>query len=220
MVVMTPICYASDGSKIYSFAYGHKNSDKLYMVLISSNSNPSPDLSDLTWNIISLVSADDSYYMAETYYSMADCVVDDQGVFSLISQSSLPNDRTAPSKSSPTSVIRGLQYRPSSNGPSGTWANIDVFNSTGYVWDDTIASQLISIKDPGTGANTVMHLTSKDWAQGFYVSILNSANNDSAPMIMTQSALWKVAGKAYDGVNALTYANGKVYSAASIQTPC
>ncbi|GJJ71667.1 hypothetical protein EMPS_04017 [Entomortierella parvispora] len=164
MGLLSPICFASDGVRI--FGYGYTGSyDHPYWswnYVISSNPNPSPDLSDLTWTVVSNISTYAAYYLpSNTYGQEFDCTVDDKGTFTILARDSQLTI------SSPTDTnIRGLQFSPT--GGNGTWSNIAVVSSLSYVWDASAWSQLVWTKDPTSGNNTVMHLTEKFLADGFY----------------------------------------------------
>ncbi|KAG0042976.1 hypothetical protein BGZ83_011964 [Gryganskiella cystojenkinii] len=222
MGLLTPICYATDGNKIYGYGFA---GDQRYHYpnyvnyLIVSNSNPAPDLSDLTWSVVSTINRNSTYYLLSEMNVYNDnrysnCAVDDQGVFSIIAGFSTPYFG-APAN---TSTIRGLQYRPSgynginTSSTNGTWVNFDVYNSTGYQWDLSTSSQLAVFKDPGSGTNTVMHLTTDIYnSNGFYIATLSQPVGTS-PLMMTQSPFWAWPSK-NDGLTfALTLAGGKIYA--------
>lgn len=189
MGLLSPVCYASDGNKLYGYGFSgtYDQPNLSYNYLIVSNNNPAPDLSDLTWTLLSTISRDSLYYLfASTYYDgqAFNCAVDDRGVFTIIARDSLQYLGAA------IDSKRGLQYQPPDNGittssTNGTWKNFDVINPDVYNWPNGDWSQLAVFKDPTTGNNTVMHLTNQFLDDGFYVATLNETS-----MWMTQSSLW------------------------------
>ncbi|KAG0036536.1 hypothetical protein BGZ83_003784, partial [Gryganskiella cystojenkinii] len=212
MGLLSPVCFATDGNKIYGFGFSafYANPVLSYNYLIVSSSNPAPDLSDITWKLVSTIGRDHIYYLMPTYLGPFDCTVDDQGVFTVLSRNSrlylaAPQDY----------FYRGVQYRPSgyggvdTSGTNGTWVNIDVSKSPKYYWEGGYWSTLAIFKDPATKANTVMHFTLNFVTNGFYVASLNQ----TTPMLMNQSALWPLNGT-YGTPQAVTFANGIIYTLA------
>ncbi|KAG0045354.1 hypothetical protein BGZ83_009426, partial [Gryganskiella cystojenkinii] len=212
MGLLSPVCFATDGNKIYGFGFSafYAHPGWSYNYLIVSSSNPAPDLSDITWKLVSTIGRDPIYYLQTTYLSDPfECTVDDQGVFTILARSS----RLYPAAPS-DNYYRGVQYRPSGYGgvdtsaTNGTWVNFDVSNSFSYLWDSGYWSTLAVFKDPTTRANSVMHFTNNFLMYGCYVAALNQ----TTPMLMKQSAFWPWTSITYGTSQAVTFANGTIYS--------
>ncbi|KAG0044033.1 hypothetical protein BGZ83_010730 [Gryganskiella cystojenkinii] len=175
MGLLAPLCFASNGNKLFGFGfagyYSDPSSSSGYNYLVTSNANPAADLSNLSWQLVSTAyrNSGSIYYLIGFDVGDLQCTVDDQGVFTVIA-------RTAVS----TLGLPRDQYQCT----NGTWLNVDTRNttSTGYSWDIVASSQLAIFKDPASGNNTVVHV-SGDWiTQDFYIATMNQ----DPPLFLSQ----------------------------------
>lgn len=156
MVTITPACVATDGVSLYVLAVDVKPTSsynaKPNYVLVKSNPNPSPTLSDLSWTLVSSKPVDDSLNALSAPYSISDfiCSMDPTTkAFMALSRRS-----TKPSSIIASDDTRGIRYVPDSDGGAGTWSNIGT--SASYQWESSgDSSQLYNFKDGTT--NTYMH---------------------------------------------------------------
>jgi len=183
-VVITPACAATDGVSIYAIAFdvvpddSYGNSNKYHYVLVKSNPNPSPTLSDISWTLVSSVRSSDPLYSLTPPYNKdyAACAVDEKTkVFTALSRSF-----REPTGGSNKGML-GIQFQPDSNGGPGTWVNVKT--STAYTWEAD-SSELYYYKN-ADGSQTLMHAT-RNQVRGVLVSAM-----DNPTMTLNQSpAQW------------------------------
>jgi len=135
LVALKPGCYATDGTSIYAldlrvrqktsfFAY-----EDFYYVLVKSNPNPSPDLSDISWSVVSVTNRDRLNLLGDPSV----CYINPTTkAFSVLSQlSKVTKDFESLEES-----VRGVQYQPKADGGGGSWTNITVSpGSPLFEWD-------------------------------------------------------------------------------------
>lgn len=135
LVTLNPGCYATDGTSIYAldlrvrqktsfFAY-----EDFYYVLVKSNPNPSPDLSDISWSVVSVTNRDRLNLLGDPSV----CYINPTTkAFSVLSQRS----RVTKGFESLEESVRGVQYQPKADGGGGSWTNITVSpGSPLFEWD-------------------------------------------------------------------------------------
>ncbi|KAF9342984.1 hypothetical protein BGX26_006472, partial [Mortierella sp. AD094] len=164
MGILAPVCMASDGTRLYTFALGLKDS-LFYHVLIKSSSIPSYTLNDMSWTLVSALGGTPSIPVSPVSIDSS-CLVDETGVFTIVSPTI--NGTSTASKGIP----QGLQYQPAGNasGGSGTWNHIYSPSVA-----STTRSTLFYLKD-SSGKNTLMkaHINSGSYTGAQHVNNLAS----------------------------------------------
>lgn len=108
----------------------------------------------------------------------------------------------------PDSTIRGVQYKPASDGGAGTWSNIDA--SAGYTWSYGKSSQLYKFKD-STGGGTLMQAYIGSMTSSFYVSAMDVASS----MMNQNPAAWTFKTTDTGYLYSIAFANNILYGLGS-----
>ncbi|KAG0261528.1 hypothetical protein BG011_000934 [Mortierella polycephala] len=201
MGVFNPDCVASDGTSLYAFAVAPSttNPKAFFYVLVKSNANPSPTLSNLSWTLVSAVSRDDYAYL---FYitGVFECAVDETGVFTVLGSESM-----ARGSGVSDAIIRGLQYQSSGD----TWK--DVNTDILYSWNGDY-STLFNFKD-SMGINTVMHAYFSRNKELFVATM------DATTLTLMQSpSAWSLP-EAVNGVPVKTgFAGNMIYTLGSLDS--
>lgn len=141
LVALKPDCYATDGTSIYALDlrvpqktsfFGYND---FYYVLVKSNPNPSPDLSDISWSVVSVTNGDHLNVLGSPSVCYINPTTKALSVLSLRSKVTKGFEDLEES-------VRGVQYQPKADGGGGSWANITVSpGSPLFEWDSSIGSQ-------------------------------------------------------------------------------
>ncbi|KAF9350909.1 hypothetical protein BGX26_010955 [Mortierella sp. AD094] len=146
MGILVPACMASDGTRIYAFAYGSKGGvGPTYYVLIKSNSIPSYTLNDMSWTLVSALGGAPDVLGPPPASIDSSCLVDETGVFTIVSDIF---NFTRPVSSKGQTL--GLQYQPAGNTSGGSGAWNCIYSPSGY-----FRSTLFYLKD-FSGKNALM----------------------------------------------------------------
>ncbi|KFH62109.1 hypothetical protein MVEG_11748 [Podila verticillata NRRL 6337] len=217
LVALKPGCYATDGTSIYALDlrvpqktsfFGYSD---FYYVLVKSNPNPSPDLSDISWSVVSVTNGDGLNILG----SPSVCYIHPTTkAFSVLSLWSKVTKGFESLKES----VRGVQYQPKADGGGGIWANITVSpGSPLFEWDSSIASQysnteLYKPKD----SDSIMFATANP-----HVENPNSAKSDTklwiasmdpSDLIMKQKpSPWLYDPALYGDLIYITFADNALY---------
>ncbi|KAG0325957.1 hypothetical protein BG000_001582 [Podila horticola] len=141
MSLLGPTCVASNGNTLYAFV-NTGYSDTAAITLAVSNTAPA-SLANLSWKVISTVPQKNLNTISGfAMVGQIDCVVDDKGVFTVMSLSTKPANSDNPLLTKPA----GLQYSPATN----TWINID--SSADYKWALSTGSALFEVTSGATSA--------------------------------------------------------------------
>ncbi|KAI1320918.1 hypothetical protein EDD11_009241 [Mortierella claussenii] len=201
MSVLDPVCVASDGGRLFALAVAQL-SPPLY-VLIKSNNNPSPYLTDLSWSLVSKTPLDKVNVLigaasANDYV----CAVDDMGVFSILSRRGTSSSTSSEGAERPI----GLQYLPAMATASSTEEWRDLQLSSGYKWDLSYGSQLFYFKDSAVGTNTLMHATAEG-PNGVRMAVL-----DPKTKLLEQSAnAWNLTLSTFAEPEAVGVTNNNLF---------
>ncbi|KAF9273198.1 hypothetical protein BGZ88_003984 [Linnemannia elongata] len=175
LVALDPGCYATDGTSIYALdlRVRQKKSffeyEDFYYVLVKSNPNPSPDLSDISWSVVSVTNRDRLNLLEDPSVCYINPTTKALSVLSLRSKMTKGFEQLEKS-------VRGVQYQPEADGKGGSWTNITVSpGSPLFEWDSSFASfysntQLYKPKD----SEIIMFATANP-----YVKNPNSAKSDT-----------------------------------------
>ncbi|KAG0240354.1 hypothetical protein B0O80DRAFT_497656 [Mortierella sp. GBAus27b] len=214
MVTIALACVATDGISLYGLSVNAappSSSSSNYYVIVKSNPNPSPTLSDLSWTVVSSKAIDDSIYalVAPNDVNGCSCAIDDTTkVFTAMTYQSrkLYSDP-------PANVTRGIQYQPDSGGGTGTWTNIET--SPDYQWRlQGDSTQLYEFKDSTTGKTTLMHAYVHIVLTKVYVAAM-----DSATLTMNQNrALWAYNKTLYGEAKAIVFSNNQLHTLGALNT--
>ncbi|KAF9211108.1 hypothetical protein BGZ59_008508 [Podila verticillata] len=143
--ILGPTCVASNGNTLYAFATSGTGATAT-ITLAQSNTAPS-SLANLSWKTIATASQNDlNTVQGYAFVGQVDCVVDDNGVFTVISQATHPVGNPNPLLTVPS----GLQYNPATK----TWTNINT--SPNYKWNIGTGSALFEVTSGGT--STLMQI--------------------------------------------------------------
>ncbi|KAF9363817.1 hypothetical protein BGX34_003236 [Mortierella sp. NVP85] len=209
MVTITPACAATDGVSIYIISVDASkvlySSDTFY-VLVKSNPNPNANLKDLSWTVVSKIQMNKSLQAimkgGPNDYS---CAVDSSTkVFTIVAR------RVHSGLGAVDEYVGGVQFNPDGNGGAGAWTNIK--SSPGYQWSvlGYAVEQLYNFKSSTSSSGTLLH--------AFYSSIAAThevyvASMDAATSTMKQNpAAWTLDKTKHGDLNALTFANGNLYT--------
>ncbi|KAG0331779.1 hypothetical protein BG004_001508, partial [Podila humilis] len=139
-------CVASSGSTLYALT-STGSGDAKKLVLAKSNAAPT-SFDDLTWTIYASTLQRDLYELSGlAQIGSFSCHVDDQGVFTALSQNSK-------SPGSGDQLPGGYQYNPSTE----SWTNIDM--TPDYKWSIFGGNALFTLTDAST--RTLMHVYKTD----------------------------------------------------------
>ncbi|CAO3566936.1 unnamed protein product [Mortierella alpina] len=221
LVSLNPHCYATDGTSIYAldlrvrqktsfFSY-----EDFYYVLVKSNPNPSPDLSDISWSVVS-VSNRDGLNLLD---SLSACYIHPTTkAFSVLSVRS----KTEKGYGDLEDSVRGVQYQPKADGGGGSWTNITVApGSPLFEWKDSVTSQYpyTQLYKPSDSEN-LMFATANP-----YVANPNSAKPDTkfwiasmdpSDLVMKQKpSPWLYDPALYGDLKEITFADDALYFYAS-----
>lgn len=175
LVALKPGCYATDGTSIYALdlRVRQKKSffeyEDFYYVLVKSNPNPSPDLSDISWSVVSVTNRDRLNLLEDPSVCYINPTTKALSVLSLRSKMTKGFEQLEKS-------VRGVQYQPEADGKGGSWTNITVSpGSPLFEWDSSFASfysntQLYKPQD----SESIMFATANP-----YVKNPNSAKSDT-----------------------------------------
>ncbi|KAF9962293.1 hypothetical protein BGZ70_008084, partial [Mortierella alpina] len=217
LISLKPHCFATDGTSIYALdlRVPQKTSffaaSDFYYVLVKSNPNPSPDLSDISWSVVSVSNRDGLNLLG----SLSACYIHPTTkAFSVLSLSS----GRAKSYDDLEDSVRGVQYQPKTDGGRGSWTNITVTpGSPLFEWDSSVASQysnteLYKPKD----SESIMFATANP-----HVANPNSAKSstklwiasmDPFDLVMKQKpSPWLYDPALYGDLKYITFADDKLY---------
>ncbi|KAF9904403.1 hypothetical protein BX616_001315 [Lobosporangium transversale] len=205
MGLLRPKCLTTDNTRLYAFAREMDLATEQYhYLLLKSNDNPSFDLKDLTWSIISVVPTTGlPLFVSYPYFGDFDCVVDDQGVFSIIGK----NDYDENFEDYPFNV-NAMQYVPSlTPGTNGTWRNITTpTQEADYLWNRAYKGTLFNYKD-AQGKNNLMHTYISSNESDVYVAAL-----DTTSMTLKQGiGAWNITNGKYSHSSYASFANNNIY---------
>ncbi|KAG0232305.1 hypothetical protein BGW42_008271 [Actinomortierella wolfii] len=140
LVALNPGCYATDGTSIYAFdlRVRQKTSffeiEDFYYVLVKSNPNPAPDLSDISWSVVSISNRDGLNILGDPSVCYIDPTTKAFSVLSL--RSKMKKGYESQEKS-----VLGVHYQPKADGKGGSWTNITVTpGSPLFEWDSSIGA--------------------------------------------------------------------------------
>ncbi|KAG0352936.1 hypothetical protein BGZ54_002496, partial [Gamsiella multidivaricata] len=208
MGILLPFCVATDNTRLYAIARATPYTSKTeYFLLIKSNDNPSSDLSNLNWTLVSAVPVagytNIKVYDLESLYT---CAINDAGVFSIIATDLI------------SAAYLGLQYQPLGTGGSGpapvvgggVWKNF-TFGAT-YNWPTISGTPLFNLKDI-QGINTLMQVYIAQNLTDFFVAALDSTtmvmNRGEAPWaIGPDHTYWANHAVAHVGSSMYTFGEG------------
>lgn len=194
MSLLGPTCVASNGNTLYAFV-NTGYSDTAAITLAVSNTAPA-SLANLSWKVISTVPQKNLNTIGGfAMVGQVDCVVDDKGVFTVMSFSTKPANSDNPLLTKPA----GLQYSPATN----TWINID--SSADYKWAISTGSALFEVTSGATSALMQIYGT------GVTTTTSSVAVYDPSTQTMVQrNATWAANGTpvqyAASGTNVYTLA--------------
>ncbi|KAG0084679.1 hypothetical protein BGZ93_009989 [Podila epicladia] len=145
MSLLGPTCVASDGTTLYAFL-NTGNGDTAAITLAVSNTAPT-SLTNLSWKVISTVPQKDLNYIGGfAMVGQIDCIVNDKGVFTIMSLGT----KTANNDNPLLTKAAGLQYNPATK----SWTNIN--SSDDYKWTLGTGSALFEVANGAT--STVMQI--------------------------------------------------------------
>jgi hypothetical protein len=169
-------CLTTDGTYLYGFSQpvptGY-DSNSHVIALIRSNANPT-SAATVTWTLLNAIDAGDFLFL-NGLNGRPDCTIDDKGVFSILSLTSIKSQYSVDSAGP-----MGLQFTPGVNNRNetqgvmpGTWTQ---FNLMGYKhrWEIRWSSTIFNVKENSTGANTLMHaVVDTTHYKDIYLSVMN-----------------------------------------------
>ncbi|KAF9898740.1 hypothetical protein BX616_003665 [Lobosporangium transversale] len=204
MGILDPFCYDFRQHHLYGIAVAPDYTDfekKLRYILIKSNTDP-PSAQGITWTVVSSILLSEVYDLYRQKEEVQ-CVVDDKGVFTLISPTAYTSASSAP-------VLAGIQYSPlyppspdgNNTGPGG-WKNIDF--QLPYKWNDfsSLYTTLYITKDL-IGKNVVVHT----WIGA--VQTLHFGTLDNTSLRFQQGPSWILNSTLFDPQHA-TYLNENLF---------
>ncbi|KAF9911398.1 hypothetical protein BX616_010604 [Lobosporangium transversale] len=180
-VTLEPACVVTDGTSLYALAIGTSRTtppsspNDAHYVLVKSNPNPSPDLSDISWTPVSVIRNEGLNDIETPDANPARaCHIDETSkVFTVLSS------RSRTEKTWRTyDVARGIQYRPSANGGPGSWVNVTVSPvSPDFEWGD-LSTELYKPK----GSENLLFASADPHAGKIWI-----ASMDPSTLIMKQN---------------------------------
>ncbi|KAG0011944.1 hypothetical protein BGZ82_002802, partial [Podila clonocystis] len=178
MSFLGPTCVASNGNTLYAFV-NTGNGDTATITLAVSNTAPA-SLANLSWKVISTAPQKDLNTIGGfAIVGQINCIVDDKGVFTVMSLGTKPanNDNPLLTKAG------GLQYNPATK----TWTNINAPDD--YKWTLGTGSALFEVTSGAT--STVMQI----YGTGVATTTSSVAVYDSSTQMMVQrNATWAANG--------------------------
>ncbi|KAF9963951.1 hypothetical protein BGZ70_007092 [Mortierella alpina] len=224
LVSLNPHCYATDGTSIYALDLGvpqRTSSPSLfgdfYYVLVKSNPNPSPDLSDLSWSVVS-VSNREGLNLLE---SLSACYIHPTTkTFSVLS---IRSRATKGIENIIKDSVRGVQYQPNADGGGGggRWSNITVSpGSPSFEWKSTFSDRYLNTQlyKPNDSENLMFATANPSFRNMTAVKIQAKvwiASMNPTDLIMKQNPSPWLFDLAYGTMDYMTFSDNALYFVAT-----